>query len=200
MLEHTTNECECEGKQCTKCEKIFCCGFFARNRRRSENGLQPKCKNCNKAYAQEHHTKIQEYKAEYRQVHSADLVKKQTAYYLLHHEEKRHYLRDYYQRTKDAQRENRCLNVLVRKARKRQSGGTLKPHQWKASKAYYRYTCLCCGKQEPEIKLTIDHVIPVAKGGRSDVDNIQPLCFPCNRSKGIKIIDYRLLWLLENEV
>jgi 5-methylcytosine-specific restriction endonuclease McrA len=52
----------------------------------------------------------------------------------------------------------------------------------------YHKRCLCCDKRR---KLTADHVIPVSKGGTSDISNIQPLCQPCNSSKGAKIIDYR---------
>ncbi len=50
---------------------------------------------------------------------------------------------------------------------------------------------LGCGYKEPEIKLTLDHVIPLSKGGRNIIDNIQPLCLACNDSKGTKNTDYR---------
>jgi len=53
----------------------------------------------------------------------------------------------------------------------------------------YGNKCLCC-KQE-NLDLTIDHVIPVSRGGRDSIDNIQPLCRSCNSAKGSKIIDYR---------
>lgn len=32
--------------------------------------------------------------------------------------------------------------------------------------------------------LTADHIIPVIQGGRTDPDNLQTLCRPCNSSKG----------------
>ena len=53
------------------------------------------------------------------------------------------------------------------------------------------YTCRSCGNsthQEPNLLLEIDHIIPVAKGGCTEVNNLQTLCWKCNRSKGSKIV------------
>ena len=36
---------------------------------------------------------------------------------------------------------------------------------------------------------TIDHVIPVSKGGTHDLSNLVPACRPCNASKGDKDVD-----------
>jgi len=62
---------------------------------------------------------------------------------------------------------------------------------WAEIKEKYDYTCLKCGRREPEIKLTIDHIIPLKHGGTNTKDNIQPLCTSCNSSKGTKTEDYR---------
>lgn len=32
--------------------------------------------------------------------------------------------------------------------------------------------------------LTVDHIVPVVRGGRSEVDNLQTLCRRCNSRKG----------------
>lgn len=50
------------------------------------------------------------------------------------------------------------------------------------------YKCLCCGSAE---QLELDHIVPISKGGRSVLDNLQVLCRGCNASKHTKIIDYR---------
>ena len=52
----------------------------------------------------------------------------------------------------------------------------------------YDNLCLCCKKKNP---LTVDHVIPISKGGLNIIENIQPLCKKCNCAKHDKIIDYR---------
>lgn len=63
--------------------------------------------------------------------------------------------------------------------------------EWEALKEKYNHTCLRCGKKEPEIKLTVDHILAVSKGGSNSIDNIQPLCGSCNSSKGSTFVDYR---------
>lgn len=53
------------------------------------------------------------------------------------------------------------------------------------------FTCCACGNsihKEPNLLLEIDHIIPVAKGGCTTEENLQTLCWKCNRSKSDKII------------
>jgi 5-methylcytosine-specific restriction endonuclease McrA len=76
-------------------------------------------------------------------------------------------------------------------ARRKNNGGTVTEAEWGALKARYNYTCLRCGRREPEIVLTLDHVMPLSMGGRHSIENIQPLCFSCNSSKNARHIDYR---------
>ena len=69
--------------------------------------------------------------------------------------------------------------------------GNYTPAEWQAIKERQGFRCLMCGKQEPEIKLTVDHVIPVSKGGLNTADNLAGLCKPCNSKKGTKTLDLR---------
>jgi len=41
-----------------------------------------------------------------------------------------------------------------------------------------------CGADE---NLTVDHLIPISKGGTDDLDNLLTMCGRCNFSKGVKI-------------
>ena len=78
-----------------------------------------------------------------------------------------------------------------RRVRKRESIGNFTAQEWADLKAKYNFRCLCCGRTEPEITLTADHVVPLVEGGTNDIGNIQPLCGSCNSRKHTKTIDYR---------
>jgi len=53
------------------------------------------------------------------------------------------------------------------------------------------FTCKICSlsvNEEKNLLLEIDHIIPLAKGGITSEENLQTLCWKCNRSKGAKIL------------
>lgn len=49
------------------------------------------------------------------------------------------------------------------------------------------YRCRNCGVSERYAKLEIDHIIPIAKGGKTTYNNLQTLCHKCNVEKGDSI-------------
>ena len=48
--------------------------------------------------------------------------------------------------------------------------------------------CANCGESESGV---VDHILPIAKGGRSELDNLQILCAVCNRIKAKLWLDCR---------
>lgn len=68
------------------------------------------------------------------------------------------------------------------------SGGSYSQEEWDRLCAYYDHRCVACGARRP---LTVDHVIPLSKGGANTIQNLQPLCRACNSGKCNRTIDYR---------
>lgn len=76
-----------------------------------------------------------------------------------------------------------------RRSRKSRNGGSVSAKEWRDILVKYGNFCLCCKRSD--VKLTMDHVVPLSVGGKHQADNIQPLCGRCNSSKSTKTIDYR---------
>jgi 5-methylcytosine-specific restriction endonuclease McrA len=106
------------------------------------------------------------------------------ASYRRHAEKERAQARAYYR----ADPAKYKLYARLRKNRLRANGGTLTRAEWLALCDKYDGRCLACGEKKP---LTIDHVIPVSKGGRHSIENVQPLCRVCNNRKRCDTTDYR---------
>lgn len=73
----------------------------------------------------------------------------------------------------------KCLKFYVKNNRK--GIGTLTLKEWESIKDYFGHRCAYCGTQRS--KLTMDHIVPVISGGRTDAYNIVPACGKCNSSK-----------------
>jgi 5-methylcytosine-specific restriction endonuclease McrA len=82
-------------------------------------------------------------------------------------------------------------NMNQKRARDLGVKGKVTAEEWTAIKNKYGNICLCCKKPSSERKLTVDHVIPISKGGTHTADNIQPLCHSCNSRKRTSTIDFR---------
>lgn len=104
---------------------------------------------------------------------------KVRAYRVAHKEKQRAYSRNWW----NAHPEERLAKHHKRLARIAGNGGSYTVGEWELLKKRYGYCCPSCGSQEPEIKLTVDHIIPISKGGINTIENIQPLCLSCNSRK-----------------
>lgn len=61
-----------------------------------------------------------------------------------------------------------------------------------------RYRCQYCGNRGTAFDLTLDHILPRSRGGRSEPENLCAACQPCNQRKGDRTPDEARMPLLTN--
>ena len=98
--------------------------------------------------------------------------------------------RKYYRKWAPKNRERLRQKYRLRHYKVKNAPGSHTLGEWELLKKQYDYTCPACGRKEPEIKLTEDHIIPITRGGSSNIENIQPLCRSCNCSKHTNVKRY----------
>jgi 5-methylcytosine-specific restriction endonuclease McrA len=72
--------------------------------------------------------------------------------------------------------------------RELEAEGSFTPTQFEIVLERLGRRCLRCGSVD---RLVADHVVPLCRGGKHDISNIQPLCSKCNLWKGIRIVNFR---------
>lgn len=82
------------------------------------------------------------------------------------------------------------MRANKRRTLKLKNGGKYTIKEWIELKKKYKNICLACKKKK---KLVADHVIPLSRGGRNSIENIQPLCRKCNGKKYTSSTDFRNL-------
>lgn len=80
------------------------------------------------------------------------------------------------------------IKVLMNRRRARVAAAlaTLTAEQWTAILELYGNACVYCGRPG---KMTMDHVVPVSRGGGTTADNVVPACQSCNSSKNARTVE-----------
>lgn len=205
-------------KRCTKCKELKCASDFFGDKG-SKDGKAGWCKNCThsqlKKWRSEHPEKVKEQSTRAYYAHREDRIQRVIKWNKEHPEKSKAHIdkwhKEHPEKSREANRKSsskypdrklaqkkkyraehpeKILEwVENRRARKNGNGGTISTKEWQELKEKYNFTCLCCKKEN--LKLTMDHIIPLALGGRHSIENLQPLCGSCNSMKSTKIIDYR---------
>jgi 5-methylcytosine-specific restriction endonuclease McrA len=66
--------------------------------------------------------------------------------------------------------------------RERQKARELRRSQWWRNRIAAG-RCHYCGTRVPPAELTLDHIVPLVRGGHSTRGNCVPACKPCNSAK-----------------
>ena len=186
-------------KKCTICKQLKPVSEFYKDTQRGD-GFYTKCKKCHALlvanWQQKNSEKFRQVNREWkkthpenRRIHSRTAARrhpdKRRAYGILWREKNPDYGRNWRRNNLDKVRNYQ----QIRYVRQKGNGGNMTVDEWHSILDFYGHRCLCCGRDD--VKLTIDHVLPIFLGGTHTVENVQPLCGPCNSSKRFKHIDYR---------
>lgn len=185
-------------KTCTLCKKDFPATLvYFYSCKTVKSGLRSRCKTCialgNKetrdpdkarlrlqAWRKSNPEKVQEY------VKKENQKKSDTGYH-----------KEYYNKNKEKinQRRNKWghrtgkFSEYNHKRRDRISGEVVPEEEWKKVLEYYGAHCLVPDCSYDDV--TRDHVVPLSRGGRNHISNLQPLCRHHNCKKHIQAVDYR---------
>jgi hypothetical protein len=169
-------------KQCSQCREIKNIDQFF-NRKQSPDGLTPHCKQCGiSATRKWKKSNRQAVRVSGKRSYSKNkkvLLEKQKIW------RKENPVRAAEIRKKwRVSNRSKCANYqLIRRTQKRENGVFLiLPHELNR---LYSSPCQICGTRK---NITVDHVIPIRQGGRHSIGNLQPMCKPCNSSKGNKLM------------
>ena len=69
----------------------------------------------------------------------------------------------------------------------------------KKAKVYAKYGGHCgyCGRKLSPTSMTVDHIVPVSRGGGNSIENLMPCCRECNEAKAadnLEMLRIHLVW------
>lgn len=202
-------------KECTKCGELKPADQYHKDAS-SFDGLRRHCKTCSsvyrrgyyqrkgdkqREYTRNYHARNREYRNASKRLYNQREAEKMREYGRRYHaqnrEQRRAISRKYYAAHSEEMKaysveylrnhpESRNIQHHRRRARKQSAlnDGTITRQSVLALLSSWSGICPRCGK---DAKPTIDHVIPLAKGGAESISNLQLLCRSCNSAKGTKI-------------
>jgi 5-methylcytosine-specific restriction endonuclease McrA len=163
-------------KHCNNCNELK--PLDAYYKRKGGDGRHRQCKECQKQYSRDNKVrKALRARERYDPEKRAEQWQKQATPET--RAKRNEYNREYKRNNKDVINKNR----QDYRGRKRDAAGSFTAEQWQDRLAYYGGKCIYCGTTD---NITIEHRIPLVRGGSNWASNLAPACRSCNCSKGKK--------------
>lgn len=175
-------------KYCGSCKSDLDLAAFAKNRSRYD-GLQNYCRACSNAATMrsisKDRTKSRERALRYKATHKEEVKAREYAWYWNNRETE---IARRLQHLKDNP-ELHSNNSQKRRARLANNGVFYVSKKELVN--LYSRPCFYCGAKQ---NITLDHVVPIARGGRHSIGNLVAACKSCNSSKHKKfIMEWKLI-------
>ena len=190
-------------KQCTKCKDIKPHSEFSKDSR-SSSGLLPRCKECMREYkrnwSKNNPEKVVEYSKNWSKNNPEKRKESANNWYYKNRESENHKSKIRARKNKEKiaiRKKNWAKNnpEKIRAQTERRRIRKLQNKEYliteKEYKKLYSQPCVYCGSKK---RITMDHVIPVSRGGTHGIGNLVSACLSCNSSKRDKtIMEWRKL-------
>ena len=197
------SEFECLNPQCKApesphhakglCSKCYHREWYFRNKGRHNEA--------SKAYRKEHQEWYKAYRRNHYKLNGEEIRKKNNLWYAGNKERRNKKTKEWdianpgYRRK---WRQNNKMKIKVyhsrRRAQKIGNGGSLNHEDMEWLKTLQLGQCInpyCTNLISEKNPITVDHVIPLSRGGKNDIANVQMLCLSCNCKKHTNIADWR---------
>jgi 5-methylcytosine-specific restriction endonuclease McrA len=189
-----------DSKRCRECRKLLPVDNFCKQKG-SADGLRHICRKCMhkqyKAWYEAHKGEVAKKRKEYVSNHREEYNAYKRGYYKTHTEQvkqcvkksskvnserKKEYQKKYMRDYQQTEHGKAVFRTLVNKRRALRKAATIEeiPYEY-VEKLRNGTVCPYCSK--PIVKVELDHIIPLSKGGKHSVDNLISCCFTCNRQK-----------------
>ena len=183
--------------QCKACRKEYYKEYHENNKdmiKEYQKEYHENNKDMIKEYQKEYHEnnkdKIKESKKEYRENNKDKIKESKKEYY----ENNKDMIKEYYENNKDMIKEYKkeyCKTHKIeykayshkRRARIKSNGGSYTKAEWLECLEFFDYKCAYSGEPLTMDDASVEHVIPVSKGGTSYISNLIPCVLKYNISK-----------------
>ena len=182
-------------KVCSKCGKILVAysGNFIKNKK-GKYGLRCDCKICNKQYREDNKEKIAEYIKQYREDNKERISEQKKQYREDNKEKIAEYIKQYYASEHGQIVQFNACNK--RRQREEEQGRGITVEQWKEMMNFFNWKCAYSGTPLNKDDRTIDHIIPLSKGGLNEPWNCVSMYSNYNKSKNTSDM---LDWYIQQE-
>ena len=212
-------------KRCSKCGewKVASTVNFYK-KKDGKYGLNSRCKKCSAEYKKQHYEnnkdKILEYKKQYYGNNKDKILEYKKQYYENNKDKLTEQHKQYYENNKDKilehskqYRENnkdkiaeyfatpqgqasRFNNSVKRRLREQSQGKGITKEQWLECMKFFGFRCAYSGQVLSKDIRSLDHIVPLNKGGEHEIFNLAPMYRPYNSSKQDKDL---LEWYKEQD-
>jgi len=119
----------------------------------------------------------------YHQENREAILMRKRIYYQEHRSEALEYAKQRMEKHPEKVRESSRRSNAKRMAAKLENGGSFMKEEFTRLCEQHDWKCAYCGRVLTPETVTIDHKVPLSRGGSSYIMNIAPACGGCNSSK-----------------